>query len=236
MSDEGRTIIPHVRTGLAAASPAQRVIELTQHVTSLGQAHAVLEAKLEALQKDHDKWRSFRDTSFGGVPMAQYWVDLFLWEAVLNSHPVKGIVEIGTWKGGLSGWLWAQADIRGIYFETFDVVVPEIFKGQYDRDYEGTQVRHSFTKKDVYRHPESVRRALRDAERQGPAILFCDGGNKPRELEMFPPFLRQPESLVFVHDWGTETLRSDVPDNLVEVYGDFCDELGSVTRIFKVKQ
>ena len=38
-----------------------------------------------------------------------------------------------------------------------------------------------------------------------------------------------------VHDWNVEFMPDDVPDGVVEVYGDLCDELGSLTRVFRLK-
>ena len=148
--------------------------------------------------------------------MAQYLCDFMLWELVLNNNPqVQGIVELGTYKGGFSWVLAAQARARGIMFDTYDVLQPEVEPP-------------GFIKLDIYRYPEKV---LLD---MGPVALFCDGGNKPRELALFPPRCA-PDSVFLAHDWGTETLPEHVPPFLEERYGDFCDEIGSVTRVFVMK-
>ncbi len=151
--------------------------------------------------------------------MAQFHCDLILWEMTLNSNPqLKGIVELGTWQGGFSWFLWAQAQARGLEFHTFDVIAP-------DKEPPG------FEQIDIYLNAHEL--GTRFAA-MGPIALFCDGGNKPRELKTFPPYLEKG-SVVLVHDWGTETLPSDVPEFLREVHGDVCDDIGSVTRIFTVK-
>lgn len=158
--------------------------------------------------------------NFGGIPVAQHLCDTVLWEALLNTYDyVTAIVELGTWQGGFSLYLDAQARWRGIEFHTFDITDPE-------REIPG------FEKIDIYRHADEL--GKRFAE-MGPIVLFCDGGNKPRELKTFPPYLHK-ESIIVVHDWGTETLPSDVPDFLEEVYGQFCDEIGSLSRIFRIKE
>lgn len=138
---------------------------------------------------------------------------------MLNSNPqLQGIVEIGTWQGGFSRYLRAQARERQIGFVTFDVIAP-------DREVLG------FVKLDVFRHQEAVGLVI---DEMGPCALFCDGGNKPRELQVFPPML-PVGSIVLVHDWGTETMPQDVPETLEELYGDFCDSIGSITRVFRFK-
>lgn len=166
-----------------------------------------------------DPFHNFSNASFGGVSCAQYFCDFMLWEAVLNTNPhLKGIVELGTWQGGFSRYLYAQAMARGMGFITFDSVPPD-------------NPPPHFSRADVFRDPQFIQN---HAERFGPTILFCDGGNKPRELKTFPPLM--PEgSITIVHDWGTETLAKDVPDFLEELYGDYCDEIGSVSRVFRMR-
>jgi len=148
--------------------------------------------------------------------MAQYLVDLMVWELVLNNNPqVVGIVELGTYAGGFSWFLDAQARARGISFDTYDIIVPDVEPP-------------GFTQLDFYRYPERVELG------ESPVVLLCDGGNKPRELRTFPP-LCAPGSVFVAHDWGTETLAGDVPDFLEEIYGEFCDSVGSVSRAFKMR-
>lgn len=168
-----------------------------------------------------DAFHDFRTGSFGGVTCAQYWCDFFLWEMILNANPeIDGIVELGTWQGGFSRYLYAQAQARDYeLFVTYDVADPQVPPP-------------GFKKLDIYRHATEIADMLSGLK--VPVALLCDGGNKPRELLAFPPYLPDG-SLVVVHDWGTETMPADVPDFLTEVYGDFCDDIGSISRVFAVK-
>ena len=168
-----------------------------------------------------DFFHSFTATSIGGIACAQYWVDLATWEGVLNANPqVNGIVELGTFKGGFSYYLEMQSRARGYrWFITYDVNVPE-------REIPG------FSKMDIYREADTIGNYLGAC---GPIALFCDGGNKPRELRTFPPMCH-PESIFAVHDWGTEMLPADVPDFLEPIYEDYLDRLGSVTRWFRMRE
>lgn len=165
------------------------------------------------------RFHSFTGTSFAGVPMAQYWVDLIIWEAILNEHPtLNGIVEIGTFKGGFSLYLSAQAKARNMFFRTYDVFPPEVRVP-------------GFVQLDVFAHAADVGNHLKSND---PVVLYCDGGNKGRELRTFSKYL-SPESLIVVHDWGTELLPKDVPDSVEFVYKPWLEELGSPTRVFKVR-
>lgn len=146
-----------------------------------------------------------------------------VWELVLNNNPqVEAVVEIGTYQGGFSWYLWAQTQARQMRgFTTVDVIVPDLEPP-------------GFVHLDVWREPQAIGDIV-NAYDGAPIALFCDGGNKPRELKTFPPMC-PPGSVFLVHDWGTETLAKDVPEFLEVLYGEFCDSIGSVTRVFKMKE
>ena len=157
--------------------------------------------------------------SFGGIPAAQRIQDYYLWEVVLNENPqLRGIVELGTWEGGFACYLAAQARSRKIWFRTYDVRPPE-------HDIPG------FVQLDVFRKAEEVGRLLREWE---PVIVLCDGGNKPREVQTFSRHLG-PESLLVAHDWGMEISIREIPDNVEMVYGDLCESINSLSRVFRVR-
>jgi hypothetical protein len=166
-----------------------------------------------------DPFHDFATCSFGGVTCAQQWCDFYLWEVILNTHQhLRGIVELGSWEGGMSRYLFSQAKTREMDFVTFDSIQP-------------AEAPRNFIRLDIYRFPEKVSHEANHMG--GPVALFCDGGNKPRELRTFPPLM--PEGSIFVvHDWGTETQPEDVPDFLEEIHGEFCDELRSISRVFKM--
>ena len=157
-------------------------------------------------------------TSFGGIRCGQIVADWYLWELVLNERrDLKAIVEIGTWEGGFSRYLKAQADARGMDFRTYDAVVPEVPPPGFER-------------LDVFAYPLAVAEFFHGRE---PLALLCDGGNKPRELKTFSELL-EAGSVVVAHDWMTETMPADVPDSLRPVYEACCDRLGSMSRVFEV--
>jgi hypothetical protein len=157
--------------------------------------------------------------SFGGIQAAQVLADYWLWEALLNTSQgiINGIVELGTGKGGFSLYLSAQAEQRKISFRTYDIAEPACRVP-------------GFIRLDIYASADEVGGYLREHD---PVLLFCDGGNKPREIRTFSQYLSS-ESMIAVHDWGTEMLARDVPDNVTEIYGSLCDEIGSMSRVFKV--
>lgn len=210
-----RAVTPHQRTTLAASTPAARLSELQQQIHHLERERDEARIRAEKAEEKALRYTRFGEATLGGIICAQYLCDFLLWERLLNTYPVNAIVEIGTYQGGFSLYLDAQARARGIEFVTFDVIVPE-------REIPG------FIKCDVFADPEKV---LAWVETEDVALL-CDGGNKPRELHTFTEALT-PGSFVVAHDWMAETFPEDIPDWLEEIHGDVCDDLGSVSRVFK---
>jgi hypothetical protein len=210
----------HQRTKGPASTPAQRLVELQNALTDTERQLNEALARVVDLESDLARYHRMTDTSFGGIPMAQIKADLVLWEAVLNENTqLEAIFEIGTWQGGFSAWLWAQAQIRDLFFQTYDAVEPE-------REIPG------FRRIDVFAQAEFLARRFRAFE---PCVVFCDGGNKPRELRTFAERLYDPQSLLVVHDWGTEFHPEDIPDTVEMVYQEFCEDLGSVSRVFRLR-
>ena len=155
--------------------------------------------------------------SFAGVPAAQVVQDYYLWEWLLNDTPAcRGIVELGTWEGGFALYLAAQARSRGLSFRTYDITAP------------GHEI-PGFVQLDIFREAEQIGEYLRE---QDPVIVLCDGGNKARELKTFSRYVTS-ESLLVVHDWGTEIQPEEVPDGLTMVHGDLYQRFGSMSRVFR---
>lgn len=152
-------------------------------------------------------------TTFAGCEMAQTWVDLQLYEKILNDRSdLKCIIELGTGQGGLSQFFNAQAVARGLEFHNFDHL-------------EADKAVPCWHQIDVL--ADSVRVMEFFAH---PMLLLCDNGNKPLEVKIYSPILRVGD-LLAVHDWGVEISDSDIPDALFMVYQEWSH---SLTRIFQV--
>ena len=213
--------LTHKRSKGPVSTPAARLVELQNALSAAERDRDQSKISFLRLHESMDRLTTIGGVSVGGVRAAQSWVDLILWEVVLNDNPdLDAIFEIGTWKGGFSWWLDMQARARNIFFETYDAVIPD-------------PAPPGFRRIDVFAEHRSLGRRFRDWE---PCVVLCDGGNKPRELRTFADELVDEGSLLFVHDWGTEMMPEDVPDTVEEIYGDLCDELGSSSRVFRLRR
>jgi len=148
--------------------------------------------------------RRLPDTKIFGIRAQQDWSDLALWDRMLEDRPdLKTVIEIGTFLGGLSGFLSVECEQRNILFQTWDI-----------QKWEGLDERllnHHFHVGDAL-IDERLRMMLDDPDRH-PLLIFCDGGDKPKEFATFAPLL-QPGDVIGVHDYGQEIFDGDITPHM----------------------
>lgn len=175
-------------------------------------------------------------SSFLGTRILQRWVDFVVWEKVLNAHPeLKTVIELGTGQGAFSIYLLLQTIQRGMQFWTFDNVrfreidaSPAAIKlGLASHFYEG----------DIFGEGQSQLMRLLFRKSSHPLLLFCDNGDKPREIRTFIPLLQQG-NIVGVHDWQKEFTLADIEpvrDQIESIFSKECQEIGSATRFWLIR-
>ncbi len=144
--------------------------------------------------------------TFLGLPMHQRWEDLALWECVLQeAGPLRMIVELGTGTGAFSTFLALQCLARGLGFMTVDrsEALPDNRVGK------AIDLCLHRVVGDIWGGGGVQVEDLLSREAAHPLLLFCDDGDKPREMRTFGPLLRIGDVLA-VHDWGTEVRREHV--------------------------
>lgn len=171
--------------------------------------------------------------TFLGVPMHQLWDDLALWECVLEeAGPLRMIVELGTGTGGFSTFLLLQCMARGMGFTTVDQnqMMPENRVAQALELYLHRMVG------DLWGSAGAMLEDLLGRPTVHPLLLFCDNGDKPRELRTFSGLL-QPGDVLAVHDWGTEVRPEHMRDAQVWLNGTRLSVLatGMMTRFWRVE-
>jgi cephalosporin hydroxylase len=164
------------------------------------------------------------DTAIFGVRAVQSPADLMAWEQFLNRNRVVHIIELGTLHGGMTTWLALQAYTRRATFASFDIT--DLFVDTPLTDALG--LRSLLRVGDIFNEGQP---ALIEALRyeRSPRLLFCDDGDKRREVAVFAPMLCVGDFLA-VHDWGSEIGPQDIPAWLAPVLPECCE--GSLTRFF----
>ncbi|MCD6149053.1 hypothetical protein J7J18_06805 [bacterium] len=136
------------------------------------------------------------DNRLFGIPIQHSFASLYILDLVFDQFDFAQVVELGTYRGALSTFLWLECQVRGHRFLSVDRAdkrVTDLFP---------------FLRGDIF---ECQRTKLRIFEflGQAPSFLYCDDGNKPREIQVYAPVL-PPRSVLGVHDWGTEISEKDV--------------------------
>ena len=108
----------------------------------------------------------------------------------------RGLLELGTASGTFSKWLSERVE----WFTTLDIGTPDA-------------PTPGFMQLDILGRPDDVRKLIAEAPR--PFVLYCDNGDKQREVEMYGPTLHVGDFMA-VHDLGTEVFARNVPDNFTE--------------------
>lgn len=80
---------------------------------------------------------------------------------------------------------------------------------------------------------ERVRQLVADTS--GTAIVYCDGGNKPKEILTYAPLMR-PGDLIAAHDYGTEISLRDVVPLYEDSFNLVLDPWVTPTRILMLRK
>jgi hypothetical protein len=191
--------------------------------------HLVFRSQQPDTMKTDDIWH----TTFCGVPAVQAWQDFMLWERFLNEAKPKTIIEIGTFEGGFSLYLYFQAYSRNALFYTVDFMNFAKFDDETSPLFVNG-LKSFFLHVDVWSDAFQgfLQRGISDPLSH-PVVLFCDGGNKPKEMQTFSPRLSVGDYLA-VHDWSHECSDADLEGLPIEkVLQSECESLNSLTRFFK---
>lgn len=128
--------------------------------------------------------------------MQHRWEDLELIADVIRTHRPRLSVELGTDAGGFAAFLSDTVAPWGGRVVTVDNTV------KCDHD-EMANVFPNLTFIVADALGQDVERIRGLITVEGPVFLYCDNGNKERELELYAPHLGRP-GLLGCHDWADE--------------------------------
>ena len=139
-------------------------------------------------------------TSIFGVEAWHSPMALWCLENVLDVLRPSRIVELGTGYGGVTAYLGMWASVNGAHVLSIDAA--DTVPGELARTLKRLPV--CLEHRDIFA-ADTVEflRLMIDDDAAGDILLYCDGGNKARELKTFAPFVR-PGSVIGCHDWATE--------------------------------
>jgi hypothetical protein len=124
------------------------------------------------------------------IPTAQKWGTHHAFKELANKD-ISRVVEIGTWKGGLSLLLKLCFPKSRIF--TFDINQYAI--NPYVEELAKNDIK--FFHKDVFESKDMINLIQND----GRVLVLCDGGHKMNELTFFAPMLKRGD-LIGAHDYS----------------------------------
>jgi len=133
-----------------------------------------------------------RPHKFLGLQMAQNSFALIALNLVLTRLQPARIIEIGTRCGGLTAFLGIYTRQNQLKYVTYDVADkflndPALLK------FLGVE----FRQQNCFEHEEDIVEMIRG---EGPTLILCDGGNKPKEFRTFSQYMK-PGDVICAHDY-----------------------------------
>ena len=159
---------------------------------------------------------------FMGGGMSQAYSALYFFEHYIWLYGFEYVVEIGTQKGALALFFANMASVTEKFlFETYDISNYDY----YNRENEGTG--HWFDEivkiskfVEFYNcniFSEWAIKNIKENISKFKTLIFCDGGDKKKELETFAKFLKSGDHII-VHDWDVEIIKEEA-DRIVDECG-----------------
>lgn len=178
-------------------------------------------------------WPNLTENPFG-IYIAHAWNEIGALFQAIDRYQVKTFIEIGTHRGGLSYFLIQRAKNVSDFIYLGVEINPDLVDARVINEIHlSNSGRASIYFGDAFEQHTIVE--VMSHFRQGVALVYCDGGNKPKEVQTFAPLLR-PGDLIAAHDYGDEIQFMDV---LPLCRGDFeicLDEWLSPTRILMLRK
>ena len=134
--------------------------------------------------------------NFYGISIQQTWVHLFFHLDAVSKYKVKTFIEIGVANGGTAALMIPDIRLNGLI--SFGVEKDESLIDTRLRK-EGCEyiIGDEFDKKIIAHVRDIVEKS------KGRVLIFCDGGDKPKELKVYSQLLRKGD-LLEVHDFMSD--------------------------------
>ena len=133
-------------------------------------------------------------TIFFGMEMSQAENMPLVLNRFLSKYKPQTIIEIGTFKGGLSALFQSYSLSFNKTFVTYDI-----------KDHISNQDLHNSLKtnkkiSDVF-NLETQNEIKHLIQQEGVTVIFCDGGNKIKEFNIFSKYLKKGD-FILAHDYS----------------------------------
>jgi len=154
-----------------------------------------------------------------GVPTSLTWYDIGALLTLLHLFDVRLIIEIGVEHGGASAVFAARCRyLPECSYYGIDITLDQLDPSVAALDGERIYRRNAWLSQTVDEVAQWVR------ESAGACLIFCDGGDKPKELHLYAPLLR-PGDVLVGHDRGNEYREDAIADIALDrISADWLDD------------
>lgn len=157
-----------------------------------------------------------------GVSTSLTWLDIGALLTLIQAAQIQLIIEIGVEHGGAAALFAAYCRYAAgaLVYRGIDINLDALAYTVRDHDSAALFQRDAWAPETVAEVAEWMRAM------PGPCLLFCDGGDKPRELHTYAPLLRVGDVLVG-HDYHNEYVDDalvGLPADLTRVHADWLDD------------
>ena len=147
-----------------------------------------------------DTWRQIGGLWPNGVQVAQSWLEIGAVLMTVQQHQVVRVLEIGTHRGGLASLLAARTLFSWTPFEALTVEINAALLAPKTRVDLASTTGLALRLQDCF-GDAFLAEAREFVARPGLTLVYCDGGDKPREVLTFAPLLK-PGDLIAAHDYA----------------------------------
>ncbi len=156
-----------------------------------------------------------------GVSCSLTWYDLGAIAHIIQDARIRTVIEIGVEHGGLAAWLTAYCHYTGCRYRGIDITFAPLHPTVRD-----DMASNQLEERDAWSAETVARVGQWMAEYPAPALIICDGGDKPKELKLYAPLLR-PGDVLLGHDYHneyTDEALVDMPAMVEQVHTDWLDD------------
>lgn len=158
------------------------------------------DAVISRTRKENDLYEFNYDMNIDGILIAQGYGQLCSHIDIVNRYDVGLFIELGMYMGGTLPYLIPRLMLDDSFtYMGFEIlpgaVHPKVMQFASSHPRCHVLIEDMFLLKNV----KHIARSIRSSSR--PVYVFCDGGNKPKELFTFSRFLRIGD-IISVHDYS----------------------------------
>lgn len=137
-----------------------------------------------------------------GISTSLTWYDVGAIVRVIQEYGIRSVVEIGVEHGGLAAFLLAYGRHTGLSYLGIDITLNALHPAV---------GRSCLSQRDAWSADAVADVGHWIATYPAPALIICDGGDKPRELKLYAPLLREGDILIG-HDYHNEYVDDAIAD------------------------